>query len=256
MYFGSFIFYEYYLNFILELENMIGEFFYLCLKLKESEFDENLSEKDFKKVLNITLKWGFFGIHRIYVKKIFSGILYIFFVIFSFLPYLIFKVDEKKMIFFTFLVIFFVYVSYIKDLIFIVTGRFKDKEGKVIKENCFKDEILDSERISSLDLTVLLRLTMIGRRDYPNCFGIYLFYAGHFKKGLFYVVLDILSYIFLFLGFFRYMKILYVVIFVMVCQLIIYSLILYDRHLIKKERFKDKDGKIICVRRTDESYFH
>ena len=52
------------------------------------------------------------------------------------------------------------------------------------------------------------------------------------------------------------MKILYVVIFVMACQLIIYSLILYDRHLIKKERFKDKDGKIICVRRTDESYFY
>ena len=244
---------------------MIGEFFYLCLKLKESEFDENLSEKDFKKVLNITLKWGFFGIHRIYVKKIFTGVLYIFCnlgaILFVFLWPLLAKFysianDNNIQFFIAFFCICIGHLFYVKDLIYIVMGRFKDKQGKVIKENCFKGEILDSERISSLDLTVLLRLTMIGRRDYPNCFGIYLFYAGHFKKGLFYVALNILSYNFLFLGFFRYMKILYVVIFVMACQLIIYSLILYDRHLIKKERFKDKDGKIICVRRTDESYFY
>ena len=230
------------------------------VELKERKVDENLSEKEFLKVLEIAVDWGFFGIHRIYVKKIFSGILYIFFVIFSFLPYLIFKIDEKKMIFFAFLVIFFVYVSYIKDLIFIVTGRFKDKEGKVIKEKYSCIKILDDGNVSHLDLNVLLRLSRLKLskfdRDYPGYFGLYLFYAGHFKKGLFYVVLDILGYISISLSISFSWNYIFIFIFLICFYLPVFLLALYDRYLIKREMFKDKDGKIICVRRTDESYFY
>ncbi len=235
------------------------------LELKEKEVDENLSEKEFLKVLNIALKWGFFGMHRIYVKKVFSGILYNFFsfgvILFVFIWHILSKFysfcDFGNFHFFVaFIGIFVSHLFYIKDLIYIVTGRFKDKEGKVIKKNWCKDENLDDEKISPLDLNILLRLTRLGKGDLVSCFGVYLFYAGHFKKGFLYIVLNILSYFFLISKFFINIKILYIVIFIFVFQLTIYFLVLYDRHLIEKKMFKDKDGKIVCVKRTDEYYFY
>ncbi len=235
------------------------------LKLKEKEINENLSEKEFLKVLNIALRWGSFGVHRIYVKKIFSGILCIcvslsavFFCFIWFFLANFYSLGSFGSFYFAiiFIMLYGSHLFYVKDLIYIVMGRFKDKEGKVIKENCCKDENSDDEKISPLDLNVLLRLTRIGRGGYPACFGVYLFYAGHFKKGLFYIALNILDYAFLVLGVLINMNLLYIIVFIFVCQIFVCFLVSYDRRLIKRKMFKDKDGKIICVKRTDERHFH
>lgn len=219
---------------------------------------------------------GFFGIHRIYVKKIFSGILYIFFEIFAFLPYLSFFIFRDSYFYFilkkyfrltlgfSFTIVFIVQFVYIKDLILIVTGMFKDKEGKFIKEEYFKKNRRQGEKISPLDLNVLLRLSLFRplekgkdiKPDWPGHFGLYLFYSGHFKKGMVYIIYNRIGYIFIalccifyinltFYGFLIYCGCLY---------LPIYFLVLYDRYLIKKKRFKDKYGRIIAIKRTDRYY--
>ncbi len=232
------------------------------LKLKEKEIDENLSEKEFLKVLDIALKWGFFGIHRIYVKKIFTGILYIFFIVVAFLPCFIFKTGVRKMMFFTFYVLFFVYFFYVKDLIYIVMGRFKDKQGKVIRENCCKDKSLNNKKVSHLDLSMLLRLSRIKlsklayEKDYAGYLGLYLFYSGHFKKGMFYIILDMLGYLSISSCISFSWNVIFMAIFFICFYIPIFLLVAYDRRLIKRKMFKDKDGKIVCVKRTDEGCFY
>ena len=232
------------------------------LELKEKEVDEKLSDKEFLKVLEIALSWGFLGIHRIYVKKIFSGILYILFVVVAFLPCLIFKIEAKKMVFFTFYVLFFVYVFYVKDLIYIVTGRFKDKEGKVIKEKCSCSKLLYDENVSHLDFNVLLRLSRIKlsrrayKRDNAGYFGLYLFYAGYFKKGMFYIILDMLGYLSISTCISFSLNYILIVVFLVCFYLPVFLLVSFDRHLIKKKMFKDKDGKIVCVKRTNKYNFY
>ena len=75
---------------------------------------ENVSEKSRLAAFLLAFFLGLFGVHRMYVGKVASGAIQLLLTI-------------------TLIGIFFVSIWVFIDWIFILTGEFKDKEGKLIK---------------------------------------------------------------------------------------------------------------------------
>ena len=153
------------------------------------------------------------------------------------------------------------YMFYIRDVIFIVTNRFKDKEGNVIRYSvdCLKKDdffykglVVKKEDISDLDFN-LLRILTNGNKSFAGCCGIYHFYAGNSSKGLLNLGLYFFSFFICLFAvvFFRPLFVLGIL-----SYMLLWFKIIYDKKIIGKRRYRDSKGKFVCLNYLDVSYLY
>lgn len=247
--------------------------------------EEKYSEEDFLKVLYLVVCFGFFGVHRLYLKKFFSGVLSVLGVIFFVLGmFFCVFLNLKGSVVVSFIIALWVvnYFRWIIDIILIVTGRFKDRENKIIsnvlkKDSLYekfipvssyyeirkqkfckyaarkskklkeKEDILD---VSEKDVVVLYFLTSAYygvSNSILGFLGIYKFYAGKYFLGFLSVILMFVN-ILLFILFALYRELFFVSIwFIMIYAFLTYLSIFYDIFKILGGKYKDRFGKVICL---------
>ena len=96
----------------------------------DKECIKNKSLKDKKQALFYNLLFGALGLHRIYVGRYFTGLLYPCYVVFAciLLNFLKKYENEELLIFVLFLLLVIYYIFQIRDTILIKTGKFKDNK--------------------------------------------------------------------------------------------------------------------------------
>ena len=255
--------------------------------------EEKYSEEDFLEILYLAVYFGFFGVHRLYLKRFLSGVLFILGTIFFVLGMFFCIFLNLKGVIVLFFITFWAvnYFRWIIDIILIVSGRFKDRENKIISNVLKKDSIYekfipvssyyeirkqkfckyaarkskklkekeDILDISEKDVVILYFLTGAYHgvsRSILGFLGIYKFYAGKYFLGFLNVILMFVNALLLILfAVYRelFRELFFVFIwFIMIYAFLTYLSIFYDIFKILGGKYKDRFGKVICLNHFKE----
>lgn len=199
------------------------------------------SDVDFLYIFDLCFYFGFIGVHRIRLKKIFSGVLYLLnfaTIVVIILLGVFLKVNVNNISIIVFILVTAQYCMWARDLILIVSGKFKDKNNKIISNvvrnynsseyfsakeffkkgyesylKCFKKKaVLKDKNLNSSDKDIFILYFLTGkirlsrklyfgearRGNVLGFLGLYKFYSGRYLSGFLNIILSLINILLLF----------------------------------------------------------